>query len=115
MLHLFLLFEGETGDGLTFFFFSLRSAKRAPPERGVFLRSRYKKGYRKITFFRYFKGSISEEIILVFEGVRKTPGKTGKKKKRRKTGNSALLKVGSTPPGHRLPDPRAWPETPRLF
>ena len=30
----------------------------APPERGVFLRSRYKKGYRKMTFFRYFKGSI---------------------------------------------------------
>ena len=25
----------------------------APPERGVFLRSKYKKGYRKITFFRY--------------------------------------------------------------
>ena len=58
---------------------------RLRPKGVYFLRSRYIKGYRKITFFRYFKGAISEEI-------------KNKRENWRKNGNSDLLKVGGTPP-----------------
>ena len=50
----------------------------APPERGAFLRFRYKKGYGKMTFLRYFKGSLKKAGVSksywYFKGVRKTPG-----------------------------------------